>query len=154
MTMALGGMKNFAALVAIRFMQAAFEAGLLPGIIYCLTFWYKQDERGLRAAFIGGCATLGKISNYGEIPLICEHLPQRVPSAGQLLSALGTWTAYAACKGGAGYLSSKEPLPVYAQFRSISSIPTFPRPAGGFQRRNAPLPRSESKASRHLATTS
>lgn len=60
MTMVLGAAKNFAALVCIRFLLGAFEAGLFPGIVYCLTFWYKQDERALRVAFIVGCATLGK----------------------------------------------------------------------------------------------
>ncbi|CAL1702610.1 unnamed protein product [Somion occarium] len=33
--------------------------GLFPGIIYCLTFWYKPEERALRVAFILACATLG-----------------------------------------------------------------------------------------------
>ncbi|KAJ3542188.1 hypothetical protein NM688_g5997 [Phlebia brevispora] len=59
MTMVLGAVNNFAALVVVRFLLGAFEAGLFPGIIYCLTFWYKPDERALRAAFILACATLG-----------------------------------------------------------------------------------------------
>lgn len=59
MTMVLGAIHNFAALVVIRFLLGAFEAGLFPGMIYCLTFWYKQDERALRAALILACATLG-----------------------------------------------------------------------------------------------
>lgn len=59
MTMVLGAVHNFAALVVIRFLLGAFEAGLFPGMIYCLTFWYKQDERALRAALILACATLG-----------------------------------------------------------------------------------------------
>ena len=59
MTMVLGAVKNFAGLVVIRFLLGAFEAGLFPGMIYCLTFWYKQDERALRAALILACATLG-----------------------------------------------------------------------------------------------
>ncbi|EKM51124.1 uncharacterized protein PHACADRAFT_263116 [Phanerochaete carnosa HHB-10118-sp] len=58
MTMVMGAVKNFAALVTVRLLLGAFEAGLFPGIVYCLTFWYKQDERALRIAFIVGCATL------------------------------------------------------------------------------------------------
>ena len=58
-TMVLGAVHNFASLVAIRFLLGALEAGLFPGMIYCLTFWYKQDERALRAALIIACATLG-----------------------------------------------------------------------------------------------
>lgn len=61
-TMILGAVNNFAGLVVLRFLMGAFEAGLFPGIIYCLTFWYKQDERALRAALIVGCATLGMLS--------------------------------------------------------------------------------------------
>ncbi|KAI0338694.1 MFS transporter [Trametopsis cervina] len=59
MTMVLGAVHNFAALVVVRFLLGMFEAGLFPGMIYCLTFWYKQDERALRAALITACATLG-----------------------------------------------------------------------------------------------
>ena len=59
MTMVLGAVHSFAPLVVVRFLLGAFEAGLFPGMIYCLTFWYKQDERALRAALILACATLG-----------------------------------------------------------------------------------------------
>jgi MFS family permease len=85
-TMALGAVKNFAGLIAVRFLLGAFEAGLFPGIIYCLTFWYKPDERALRAAFIVGCATLGasdrlwsltklNISFFCQRALLEEPLP-------------------------------------------------------------------------------
>ena len=60
MTMILGAIHNYPALVVVRFLLGAFEAGLFPGMVYCLTFWYKQDERALRAALILACATLGK----------------------------------------------------------------------------------------------
>ena len=59
MTMILGSVKSFPGIVVVRFLIGAFEADLFPGIMYCLTFWYKQDERALRAALIVGCATLG-----------------------------------------------------------------------------------------------
>ncbi|KAJ3542189.1 hypothetical protein NM688_g5998 [Phlebia brevispora] len=59
MTMVLGAVNNFAALVVVRFLLGVFEAGLFPGILYCLTFWYKPNERALRMATITACATLG-----------------------------------------------------------------------------------------------
>ncbi|PSR97093.1 hypothetical protein PHLCEN_2v4374 [Hermanssonia centrifuga] len=59
MTMVLGAVQNFAGMVVVRFLLGAFEAGLFPGMIYCLTFWYKPEERALRAALILACATLG-----------------------------------------------------------------------------------------------
>ncbi|GJE95954.1 MFS general substrate transporter [Phanerochaete sordida] len=58
MTMILGTVKTFAELVIIRLLLGAFEAGLFPGIVYCLTYWYKQDERAGRLALITGGATL------------------------------------------------------------------------------------------------
>ncbi|TCD70385.1 hypothetical protein EIP91_003739 [Steccherinum ochraceum] len=59
MTMILGAVHNFGGIVGVRFLLGAFEAGLFPGMIYCLTFWYKPDERAVRAALILACATLG-----------------------------------------------------------------------------------------------
>jgi len=59
MTMVIGAVHNFAGLVVVRFLLGAFEAGLFPGMVYCLTFWYKKDERALRIALFAACATLG-----------------------------------------------------------------------------------------------
>ncbi|KAI0630282.1 MFS general substrate transporter [Trametes polyzona] len=59
MTMITAASQNFATLVAMRFLLGAFEAGLFPGIVYCLTFWYKPNERAVRIALIVACATLG-----------------------------------------------------------------------------------------------
>ena len=59
-TMILGVVDDFAGVTAVRFFLGAFEAGMFPGLIYCLTFWYKQDERALRASLISAVATLGK----------------------------------------------------------------------------------------------
>jgi hypothetical protein len=35
-----------------------FVAGLFPGLVYYLTFWYRSDERSVRVAFILASATL------------------------------------------------------------------------------------------------
>ncbi|KAI0355551.1 MFS general substrate transporter [Trametes cingulata] len=59
MTIIMAACQNFASLVAMRFLLGAFEAGLFPGIVYCLTFWYKPNERAVRIALIVACATLG-----------------------------------------------------------------------------------------------
>lgn len=56
--MILGATHNFGGVVAIRFLLGAFEAGLFPGMVFCLTFWYKPEERALRVALILACATL------------------------------------------------------------------------------------------------
>ncbi|KAK6206461.1 hypothetical protein LQW54_007754 [Pestalotiopsis sp. IQ-011] len=54
----LGGTHNFSQVTGIRFLLGAFEAGLFPGLVYYLTFWYKSNERSVRVAFILASATL------------------------------------------------------------------------------------------------
>lgn len=57
-TMCLGATHTFSQITAIRFLLGMFEAGLFPGLVYYLTFWYKNDERSVRVAFILASATL------------------------------------------------------------------------------------------------
>lgn len=48
MTIATAGTNNFGSVTAVRFLLGTFEAGLFPGLVYYLTFWYKHDERSVR----------------------------------------------------------------------------------------------------------
>ncbi|KAL2268261.1 hypothetical protein VTJ83DRAFT_3107 [Remersonia thermophila] len=57
-TMGLGGVTSFAGAAGVRFLLGVFEAGLFPGLMYYLTFWYRGDERSVRIAFILASATL------------------------------------------------------------------------------------------------
>jgi len=57
-TMGLGGSKNFATVTIVRFLLGVFEAGLFPGLVYYLTFWYRPEERAFRVAVILASATL------------------------------------------------------------------------------------------------
>ncbi|KAF2113645.1 major facilitator superfamily domain-containing protein [Lophiotrema nucula] len=57
-TMGLGGAKNYATVTAVRFLLGMFEAGLFPGLVFYLTFWYKSSERSMRVAVILASATL------------------------------------------------------------------------------------------------
>ncbi|KAF9254079.1 MFS transporter [Marasmius fiardii PR-910] len=57
-TLCLSTVHNFAQLTALRFLLGMFEAGLFPGLVYLLTFWYRPEERALRIALIMACATL------------------------------------------------------------------------------------------------
>ncbi|KAI0891707.1 MFS general substrate transporter [Annulohypoxylon nitens] len=57
-TIGLGGVHNYAQMTGVRFLLGCIEAGLFPGLIYYLTFWYKADERSVRVAFILASATL------------------------------------------------------------------------------------------------
>ncbi|KAI0145175.1 putative MFS transporter [Xylariaceae sp. FL1272] len=58
LTIGLGGVQNYASLTVVRFLLGTFEAGLFPGLVYYLTFWYKTEERSIRVAFILASATL------------------------------------------------------------------------------------------------
>jgi MFS family permease len=57
-TMGLGGVKTFEATAGVRFLLGMAEAGLFPGLVYYLTFWYRTEERSVRVAFILASATL------------------------------------------------------------------------------------------------
>ncbi|KAE8148398.1 MFS transporter [Aspergillus avenaceus] len=57
-TMGLGGAHNYAQVTGIRFLLGVTEAGLFPGLVYYLTFWYRNSERSMRVALILASATL------------------------------------------------------------------------------------------------
>ena len=57
-SMGLAGAHNYGTVVGVRFLLGVFEAGLFPGMVYYLTFWYRSDERSIRVAFILASATL------------------------------------------------------------------------------------------------
>ncbi|KAB8067587.1 MFS transporter [Aspergillus leporis] len=57
-TMGLGGAHNYAQVTGIRFLLGVMEAGLFPGLVYFLTFWYRNSERSMRVALILASATL------------------------------------------------------------------------------------------------
>ncbi|RAO64239.1 uncharacterized protein BHQ10_000251 [Talaromyces amestolkiae] len=57
-TMGLGGTHSFGEVAGVRFLLGMVEAGLFPGLVYYLTFWYRVSERSLRVAIILASATL------------------------------------------------------------------------------------------------
>ncbi|KAL5360133.1 major facilitator superfamily domain-containing protein [Aspergillus floccosus] len=57
-TMGLGSSHSYAQVTGIRFLLGAMEAGLFPGLVYYLTFWYRHSERSMRVALILASATL------------------------------------------------------------------------------------------------
>lgn len=57
-TMGLGGTHNYAQVTGIRFLLGVIEAGLFPGLVFYLTFWYRVSERSIRVALILASATL------------------------------------------------------------------------------------------------
>ncbi|KAK2742529.1 hypothetical protein FQN55_007815 [Onygenales sp. PD_40] len=57
-TAGLGGSHNYATVTVLRFLLGCFEAGLFPGLVFYLTFWYRTSERSMRVAIILASATL------------------------------------------------------------------------------------------------
>ncbi|KAF2096428.1 MFS general substrate transporter [Rhizodiscina lignyota] len=57
-TIGLGGTQSYASVTVVRFLLGVFEAGLFPGLVYYLCFWYRADERSIRVAAILASATL------------------------------------------------------------------------------------------------
>lgn len=57
-SMGLAAARGYAAVVAVRFVLGVFEAGLFPGLVYYITFWYRIKERSVRIAFVLASATL------------------------------------------------------------------------------------------------
>ncbi|KAF2459333.1 major facilitator superfamily protein [Lineolata rhizophorae] len=55
--MCMGFVKTYQALVALRFFLGVFEAGVLPGIIYLSSMYYKRHEFQKRLSFFF-CSTL------------------------------------------------------------------------------------------------
>jgi MFS family permease len=57
-TIATYAVRDFAGLTVTRFLLGLFEAGLFPGMVYYMTFWYRVNERSIRVAIIIASATL------------------------------------------------------------------------------------------------
>ncbi|KEF60315.1 uncharacterized protein A1O9_01875 [Exophiala aquamarina CBS 119918] len=56
--MGLGGTHSYASVTVVRFLLGVFEAGLFPGLVYYLAFWYRSEKRSLQVAIILASATL------------------------------------------------------------------------------------------------
>lgn len=58
MTLCFAWVKNFSSACAVRFLLGAFEAGMLPGIAYYLSRWYRRSELAFRLALYIAAAPL------------------------------------------------------------------------------------------------
>jgi MFS family permease len=62
----IAGSKNFSTLTTLRFFLGAAEAGVFPGMIFYLSFWYKPEERATRIAGFLCSATLAGAFGGGK----------------------------------------------------------------------------------------
>lgn len=58
LTIGFAKVDNVPTVVVLRALIGVFEAGFFPGMVYLITFWYRQEERSIRIAFILATATL------------------------------------------------------------------------------------------------
>jgi len=58
MCIAMGFVKNYAGLMAVRALLGIAEGGLFPGITFYLTMWYARHECGFRMAIFFSAATI------------------------------------------------------------------------------------------------
>ncbi|RHZ49040.1 uncharacterized protein CDV56_102535 [Aspergillus thermomutatus] len=57
-TLGFARVDNMPKVMVLRVLIGVFEAGFFPGMVYLITFWYRQEERSIRIAFILATATL------------------------------------------------------------------------------------------------
>ncbi|KAF9894499.1 hypothetical protein FE257_006382 [Aspergillus nanangensis] len=72
----IAGTHNFAGVSALRFFLGAAEAGVFPGIIFYLTFWYKPAKRASRIAVFMCSATLSGAFGGCESTKSINFIPQ------------------------------------------------------------------------------
>ncbi|KIW87287.1 uncharacterized protein Z519_12190 [Cladophialophora bantiana CBS 173.52] len=53
-------LNSFGGAAALRIFISAFEAGFYPGIVYIITFWYRQQQRSLRIALVSASSSLAE----------------------------------------------------------------------------------------------
>ncbi|KAK1955831.1 MFS general substrate transporter [Colletotrichum sublineola] len=105
-TIGLGGATNGATVTGVRFLLGVFEAGLFPGLVYYLTFWYRHSERSVRVAMILASATLAGAFG-GAIAYGIGHMNQiLVAWSADRYNARGAHSAVLALVGAIGFVVS------------------------------------------------
>ncbi|KAL2811557.1 major facilitator superfamily domain-containing protein [Aspergillus cavernicola] len=58
LTLGFATVENMPTVIVIRVFIGDFEAGFFPGMVYLITFWYREEERSIWIAFILATSTL------------------------------------------------------------------------------------------------
>ncbi|KEF52328.1 uncharacterized protein A1O9_11568 [Exophiala aquamarina CBS 119918] len=58
LTLGFAFLHTYASAAVLRVFIGMFEAGFYPGIVYIITFWYRQEERSLRLALVSASSSL------------------------------------------------------------------------------------------------
>lgn len=57
--MCMGFVKSYGALVGLRFLLGVFEAGVMPGVVYLISMYYKRHELQIRMSFFFSSTLFG-----------------------------------------------------------------------------------------------
>lgn len=81
LTMCTGLVPNFSALCGVRFLLGIFEAGIMPGLVYYLSRWYRQSEMTFRISlFIVSGSLAGAFGGLLASAIL------RIPALGSITS--------------------------------------------------------------------
>jgi MFS family permease len=108
-TVCEGLVRNFASLVALRFLLGVFEAGLVPGAVYLISMYYKRYELQWRLS-IFFCASILAGAFGGLFAYALVHMNGVGGYSGQYNGVNycnPVFVANMRCQAGAGFLSSK-----------------------------------------------
>ncbi|ORX80152.1 MFS general substrate transporter [Basidiobolus meristosporus CBS 931.73] len=120
--------QNFAGLLTVRLFLGITEAGLHPGLIFYLTFWYTRHEQSLRFALFMSVSVIsnafGGLISYGIAHLDGHQgvaawrwifIMEGVPT---ILLGMATWYYMANSPADASWLSEREKALVEIRLRN------------------------------------
>ncbi|KAJ9064881.1 hypothetical protein DSO57_1025603 [Entomophthora muscae] len=117
-TLAMAAVTDFKGILVARFFLGAAEAGLFPGIIFFLSFWFTRQEQGIRIALLSASSQLAGAFG-GLIAYSVKALEGRwglkgwqwlffVEGVVTVVMGIITWWALPATPNDAPWLSSDE----------------------------------------------
>ncbi|KAK9452663.1 MFS transporter [Dipodascopsis uninucleata] len=129
--MCMAAVKSYGALTALRFLVGVSEAGLFPGFVYFLTFWYRPDERSFRVALILASATLagafGGVIAYGVGKINGHHGLKGwqwlfiIEGAPSIFASILTWFFFPSFPERASWLTPEEKAEVARRLHGVAS---------------------------------
>ncbi|RTE78869.1 hypothetical protein BHE90_006654 [Fusarium euwallaceae] len=118
-TACTAAVSNLGGLYAVRFMLGLTEAGMFPGVILHLTYWYRPDEIAVRLVWI---FTVGNVS--GIISGLLAYGFHEMSGAGGFSSLRALSLSYSPSSSGfACLIVSWDELPQTPQKLTINQVP-------------------------------
>jgi len=84
-TLATGFIQNYSQAIAVRVLLGAFEAGLVPSVVFIISTIWEREKQSKRVAIIYGCNCLSgafggliAVSDRCKLCLLCTSLTELV----------------------------------------------------------------------------